>query len=174
MKRNTVCLVAALAALLSWVMPANSGPSVAPGDCKYPEWVPTEILDIGPYTYTCKTYFLGILVHTSTVTCQRSTRTTPGHYKCTSTPSASVDCIGGVNNVIETTQPYKARCKSSTGLSIEVGGVQIGIDWWEAVCEKDGPAINAVKTTDSSVPCNDAEDDDGSNTEAEPDQSSGD
>lgn len=171
MRLTSVLLAAFAAAFAPLVSAAPTVATPVVGDCVTPEWVPTTIVRINPYILTCRTYFLGIHVHTSTVRCQDFTRTTPGHYKCTDIPNEHVDCIGGVNNVIETTQPYKSECEGATGLSIEVGGVEIGIDWWKAVCKTDGPPINAVKTTDSSVPCPDDDDDgDGSGD----DQSGGD
>ncbi len=154
MKIQILSVVAAVAALCAWSAPARSAPKpVETASCIEPTWIPTDIRRIGPYTYTCRTYFLGIVVHTSTVSCQTSIRTTPGHYKCSDAISETVDCLGSVNSVIESTQKYKARCKGQTGLNIEVGGVEIGIDWWEAVCEVDGAPINVVMMTDSSIPC---------------------
>lgn len=150
---SSSCFAAALLAASTFALPA--APTVAPpaGDCIVPKWVPTKIKRIGAHTGVCKTYFLGILVNTSTVACQDSKRTTPGHYKCTSRKSEIEDCRAGLNNVIETTQAYKGECEGATGLNVDVGGVEVGIDWWKAVCKTNGAPILAVKVTDSRTFC---------------------
>jgi hypothetical protein len=128
-------------------------PSPTASDCIFPIWTPTTSVQTGPNAIVCETYFLGIMVNRSSVPCQASTTTTPGHYTCDSSPSATKDCIGGANHIIQVFQAYKGECEGNTGLNIEVGGVTIGIDWWKAVCKADGPPINSVMVTDAAIGC---------------------
>lgn len=165
--RITNLLLTGLALSLITLMSASAqtggdGDGEGSGDCRLPRAVgfaTTDMISVGgvatPGTrsYTCPTYFFGIHIMDSTVNCPDWKRTIPDHYHCTTITSTISDCVNGTGNKVITNQPMKVECEGQTGLNIEFGGVEIGIDWWKAVCKKDGAVNNGIHVADSAIGC---------------------
>ena len=159
MKRLGIAMAIALLPLTS-VTAEDGGDGGGP--CYIPKEIPFSITSWigvgggavpGTNVITCKTYFLGILVNTSTINCPDWKKTTPKHYHCTTIVNTLQKCVVGTGNVIISDQPMKGECEGATGLNVSIGGVEFGIDWWKAVCKNNGAPVLSIHAADSPLPC---------------------
>ncbi len=114
----------------------------------------SNIADVLPedekvFPFTCSCTLLGYTL--SSVACQKSIDTTPGHQKCSGN-SIVIDCNpDGEVSILR--QDYKCECKI-VGPDVTIGNVKIGIGPAVATCEKDGgPYPNGTVSDAEASPC---------------------
>jgi hypothetical protein len=145
--RSSTYLTIAAVATACWVQPTAWAEPQHSTLCSNIADVPPKDEVVFPFTCSCT--LLGYTL--SSVACQKSVDSTPGHQKCSGS-SLVIDCSpDGEVSILR--QDYKCEC-SVVGPDVSIGGVTIGIGPAVAKCLKDGgPYPNGTVTDAEAIPC---------------------